>query len=71
MPERFEQLSAILAKRLERVRGNMTDDEFDRLVADVTNTALRFEEIEARARNHPTPLPGTLPTFREPETRQY
>jgi len=36
MPDRFEQLTAILAKRLECVRGGMTDAEFARLVADVT-----------------------------------
>ena len=43
MPERFDQLRASLTKRLECVRGGMTDAEFARLVADVTQTALRFE----------------------------
>jgi hypothetical protein len=59
MPERLEQLRAILARRLECVRGGMTDAEFARLVADVARTTLRFEEIDARERATKTPLPGS------------
>ena len=66
MPDRHEQLSTLIAARLERVRGNLTNEEFARLVADVTQTALRFEELEARERL--TPLPGTLPALRPPDT---
>ena len=58
MPARHEQLSALIAARLERVRGDLTNEEFARLVADVTRTTLRFEEIDARERA--TPLPGSL-----------
>jgi len=69
MPERFQQLSAILAKRLQCVRGGMTDAEFARLVADVTQTALRFEEIEARERVTKTPLPGSPRGLQRAERR--
>ncbi|HUQ79678.1 MAG TPA: hypothetical protein VM076_01000 [Gemmatimonadaceae bacterium] len=65
-----KRLRAALAARLERVRGNMSDADFTRLVADITRTAQRFEEIEARERSAPTPLPGTLPAIgRQPQTR--
>ena len=61
MSERFDELRAALAARLERVRGSMTDDEFGQLVADITRTAQRFEEIEARERSRPTPLADAQP----------
>ena len=61
MSERFDELKAALAARLERVRGNMTDDEVGQLVTDTTRTAARFEEIEARERSRPTPVPDAPP----------
>lgn len=61
MSERFEELRAALAARLERVRGNMTDDEFGQLVADITRTAQRFEEIEARERSRKPPRADAPP----------
>jgi len=66
MSERFDELRAALAARLERVRGSMTDDEFGQLVADITRTAQRFEEIEARERSRPVAL-ADAPTA-APET---
>ena len=62
MSARQEQLSALIAARLERVRGTFTDAQFAQLVADVTRTTLRFEEIEARERS--TPLPGSVRVIR-------
>jgi len=67
--DRSEKLRGELAARLERVRGNMSDDDFRRLVADIVRTAQRFEEIEAYERSAPTPLPGTLAAVKESETR--
>ena len=66
MSERQERLSALIAARLDRVRGNLTDEEFAGLVAKVTRTALRFEELEARDRSRPTPTPGSLPAVPPP-----
>jgi len=63
------QLRAIVAKRLECVRGGRTDAEFACLVADVAQTALRFEEIDARERAAKTPLPGSLPRYDDPSAR--
>ena len=51
MPTREEhrrELRAELVARLSRVRGQMTDAEFDALVSDVERTAARFAEIDAR-----------------------
>ena len=67
MSERFDELKAALAARLERVRGNMTDDEFGQLVADITRTAARFEEIEAREPSRPTPGPHAPPLTTTPQ----
>lgn len=36
-----------MAARLARVRGQMTDEEFGRLLADIGRTAERFTEIDA------------------------
>ena len=69
MNSRSEQLRAAFSARLERVRGNMSDADFAQLVADMVSTAQRFEEIDARELGSKTPLPGTLPTFKEPEIR--
>ena len=55
--ERRQQLRAELTARLERVRGQLTDAEFDELVTAVERTAARFAEIDAgpyRALNTPT-----------------
>jgi hypothetical protein len=48
MRECSEQLRAALAARLERVRGSMSDSDFEELIRDVIRTAQRFEEIDAR-----------------------
>lgn len=55
-----EQLKAALVERLQRVRGNMSDSEFAALVDDIAHMAARLEEIDARALQRRTPLPGTL-----------
>ena len=55
--ERRQELRAELIARLERVRGQMTDADFDELVTSVERTAARFAEIDAgpyRALNMPT-----------------
>jgi hypothetical protein len=44
---RRQQLRAELIARLERVRGRMTDAEFEKLIAAVERTAARFAEIDA------------------------
>jgi hypothetical protein len=44
---RRQQLRTELIARLERVRGRMTDAEFDALIASVERTAARFAEIDA------------------------
>ena len=46
--DRRRELRAELVDRLGRVRGQMTDAEFEDLVADVERTAARFAEIDAR-----------------------
>ena len=43
---RRSEFQATIRMRLERVRGNMPPDEFDRLIADVVGTAERFAAIE-------------------------
>ena len=49
MPEeRRRERRADLVARLTRVRGQMTDTEFERLVASAERTAARFAEIDAR-----------------------
>jgi hypothetical protein len=45
--ERYQQLLAAIAARLDRVRGGLTDTEFAQLVADVARTAERFAQIDA------------------------
>lgn len=50
--ERRKELRADVVARLQRVRGEMTDAEFDALVDDVERTADRFAEIDA---GWPTP----------------
>ena len=45
----MEELRAAFAQRLERVRGTMTNVEFDRLVDDMVATAQRLDLIEARS----------------------
>ena len=60
----FEGLAAKIAEHLERFRGNMTDAEFDRLVANVVRTAIRFQEIEARARAQSSPA-MSVPVFKQ------
>ena len=45
--ERRRERRAELVARLTRVRGQMTDTEFEKLVASVERTAARFAEIDA------------------------
>ena len=45
--DRFARLQSTIAKRLERVRGTMTDDDFERLVADLARAADRFARIDS------------------------
>jgi len=45
--ERRQQLRAELTARLERVRGRLTDAEFEELLSAVERTAARFAEIDA------------------------
>ena len=45
--ERRRELRAELVARLERLRGQMTDAEFEDLVSAVARTAQRFPEIDA------------------------
>src|SRR5689334_8699854 len=44
--ERRQEVRAKLVARLQRVRGQMTDAEFDNLLKDVERTARRFSEID-------------------------
>lgn len=69
MESRSEQLRAAFSARLERVRGTMSDADFAQLAADMVSTAQRLEEIDARQMGRKTPIPGTLPTFKEPDNR--
>jgi hypothetical protein len=55
--ERRQQLRAELITRLERVRGDMSDAEFDNLVTSLELTAARFAEIDARPVRRPTDEP--------------
>jgi hypothetical protein len=52
--ERRQQLWDELVTRLERVRGGLTDVEFDELVTSVERTA-RFAEIDAGPSAFPRP----------------
>lgn len=54
--ERRQQLRSELIARLERVRGELSDAEFEELVTSVEQTAARFAEIESR-RYPPSPKP--------------
>ena len=45
-PEWLAEYKAGVRARLARVRGALTDEEFERLVADVVRTAERFVAIE-------------------------
>ena len=45
--ERRQELRTALVTRLQRVRGQLTDAEFDELVNDVERTARRLTEIDA------------------------
>ena len=45
--DRRRQLRAELVDRLARVRGRLTDAEFEELVSSVERTAARFAEIDA------------------------
>jgi len=67
MTDHSEKLRAAFAARLERVRGSLTDAEFERLVADMVKTAARLEEIEGRALHTGD---HAIPVSREPEMRQ-
>jgi hypothetical protein len=58
--DRLDQLSAAIAARLERVRGNLTDVEFATLVEDVARTAGKFEQFEQRHGDPPTMGPDSL-----------
>jgi hypothetical protein len=45
---RRRELAADFTERLTRFRGQMTELEFDQLVADMVRTTERFAEIDAR-----------------------
>ena len=64
MKDRLTQLKDAFTARLERVRGTMSDTQVAPLVDDITRTAARLEEIDARARGATT---RDIPTFKEPE----
>jgi len=44
---RYRATIADLSRRLERVRGEMTDAEYSKLVIDMARTAELFAEIDA------------------------
>jgi hypothetical protein len=44
--QRRRALASVVATRLERVRGGMTDAEFGQLIADMVRVYERFAEIE-------------------------
>ena len=50
---RRHALATEISARLRRVCQHLTDEEFARLVADMTDTKLRFAAIDARAWPHP------------------
>jgi hypothetical protein len=43
---RRAEFQILIRTRLERVRGDMTADDFERLIADVVGTAEKFAAIE-------------------------
>ena len=45
--DRRRQIRDTMVARLERVRGQMTDAEFEELITAVERTAARFAEIDA------------------------
>ena len=45
---RRAELKATIESRLAKVRGALTDAQFDQLIADVVRTAERFAEIEKK-----------------------
>jgi hypothetical protein len=45
--ERFHQMAKVVAARLERVRGSLTDEQFERLVVSVARTDDRFAYLDA------------------------
>jgi hypothetical protein len=53
MPEEWnlsrDRITATMVMRLSRVRGQMTDAEFSKLLRDLTRTAERFAEIDSRS----------------------
>lgn len=57
--ERRQQLRMERIARLARVRGRMTDAEFDELVRAVERTAAQFAEIDARPRRTVSGAPVT------------
>ena len=65
MQDRLTELKDAFTARLARVRGTMSDAEFASLVDDITRTAARLEEIDARQLGRT----GDIPIFKEPETR--
>ena len=66
MQHRLTQLKDAFTARLERVRGTMSDADFATLVDDITRTAARCAEIDARELGMTT---LDIPTFKEPDTR--
>jgi hypothetical protein len=46
LENRRAEFQATIRARLERVRGSMSDPDFERLIADVVRTAEQFAAIE-------------------------
>jgi hypothetical protein len=46
LESRRAEFQTTIRARLERVRGSMTDGDFERLIADVVRTAEQFAAIE-------------------------
>ena len=61
----LSQLRGAITARLERVRGNLTDAEFAKLVDDVARTARMFEQLEA---GHSEPTASEPFLLTPPET---
>ena len=55
MSDLTDPTRAAFAARLERFRGTMTPDEFDRLVDDMVTTAHRLDAIDTRGLGRHTP----------------
>jgi hypothetical protein len=61
--DRSDDLRAAVHARLTRVRGALTDEQFDRLIAAVLQTQIRFQEIEQGESREPKPFePSTSPS---------